>query len=140
MTGVWRRVQISSFFLYALLTGEMVVADPDFVPLAYCLAMSAMLFHLAGMNHLFHHWHPDYFQARMRWLMVFGTLLGAAGAWLDLWNGKLNAFINAFMGGAILINVVYYELPRQGMRKVKPFLYGVLGFAATIIGVRLMVA
>ncbi|RLT99300.1 hypothetical protein [Ketobacter sp.] len=138
VTGFWRRVQITSFFLYALLTGEMVVADPDFVPLAYGLAISALVFHLAGMNHLFHHWHPGYFQSRMRWLMVLGTVLGAAGAWLDVWNGKFNGFINAFMGGAILINVIYYELPRRGIRKIRPFLLGTLAFAATILCIRFL--
>ncbi|MCP5019360.1 MAG: hypothetical protein GY938_29365 [Ketobacter sp.] len=132
----WRKLQITSFFFYGVLTGDMIVADPAFVDLAYYLAIAALLFHLAGMNHLFHHWHPAFFQSRMRWIIILGTLIGALGGWLDALDAKIMGGMNAFMGGAILINVVYYEMPRQANKKMLPFVLGAVAFAVMAIAVR----
>lgn len=134
--GRWRKLQVASFFFYGILTGDMIVADPAFVDIAYYAAISALLFHLAGMNHLFYHWHPRFFQTRMRWIIILGTLIGAAGAGLDLLDAKLMGGINAFMGGAILINVVYYEMPREANRKMLPFVLGTVAFATLAIVIR----
>lgn len=134
--GRWRKLQVASFFFYGILTGDMIVADPSFVDIAYFMAIAALLFHLAGMNHLFHHWHPRFFQTRMRWIIISGTLIGAAGAGLDLLDAKLMGGINAFMGGAILINVVYYEMPREANRKMLPFVLGTVAFATLAIVIR----
>jgi hypothetical protein len=136
----WRRIQTTSFFFYSVLIGEMVMADLSFLPLAYAISIASLLFHLAGMNHLFHHWHPAFFQSKMRWMMAIGTTIGALGGYLNLFDAKVIGFMTAFMGGSILINVVFYEMPRGGNAKPLPFLGGIFSFAVIIITLRLMTA
>jgi hypothetical protein len=128
----WRQIQSASFFLYNVLIGEFVVANLSFIPTVYFLSLFTIIFHLAGMNHLFHHWHPHYFQHRMRWIFAAGILIGAIGGYLAIFSWKVIGLVTAFMGGAILINVIYYEMPHSRDQKRLPFLVGILAFVLVI--------
>jgi len=135
----WRKVQSTSFFLYNVLMGELLATNHNATPLVFSLSLLSILFHLAGMNHLFHHWHPHFFITRMRWIMSAGVLIGAAGGYLEIFSGKVIGLATAYMGGAILINVIYYEMPRKRGRNTIPFLSGIMGFLVIITLVRYLI-
>jgi len=132
----WRRVQSTSFFLYNVLMGELLAVNHDATVFVFSLSLFSILFHLAGMNHLFHHWHPHYFNTRMRWIMSSGVLIGSVGGYLEIFTGKVIGLATAYMGGAILINVIYYEMPRKRGPNTIPFLSGIMGFLVIITLVR----
>jgi len=132
----WRRVQSTSFFLYNVLMGELIATSHDATVFVFSLTVFSIFFHLAGMNHLFHHWHPKYFQTRMRWVMSSGVLIGAMGGYFEIFTGKVIGLATAYMGGAILINVIYYEMPKKRGSNTIPFLSGIMGFLILITLVR----
>jgi hypothetical protein len=76
---------------------------------------------------------------RMRWLFATGVVFGAMGGYLGFFSGKVIGLVTAFMGGAILINVVYYEMPRDGENKMLPFLLGILTFVLIISFIRYVI-
>jgi hypothetical protein len=134
----WRKLQSFSFFIYNMLIGHLFVSATHMEPLAYLLATFVMALHLAGLNHQYKMWHPDFFVRVLRWLMPLGIIVGAVGgaeALLPRW--VVNPF-TAYVGGAILINVVYYELPRSRGVRVKAFLVGVVLFAVINLMIRYM--
>jgi len=129
----WRKIQVANFFFYSILMGELIGSSQlAAIPLVYFLTLSSILFHLAGMNHIFHHWHPTFFHRKMRWLLAIGVILGASGGIFDLFSKAVIGLATAFMGGAILMNVIYYEMPKEKGDKTYPFLGGVLAFALII--------
>jgi len=132
----WRRIQSTSFFLYNVLMGELLATDHNSTPFVFSLTVFSILFHLAGMNHLFNHWHPNFFIKRMRWIMSLGLLIGAMGGYFEVFSNKVIGLATAYMGGAILINVIYYEMPRKKGHNTIPFLSGIMGFLVIITLVR----
>lgn len=129
----WRKIQVISFFFYSILMGELIGSTKlAQIKPVYYLVLFSILFHLAGMNHIFHHWHPRFFHRKLRWLLAAGTIIGVSGGLLDLFSGKIIDLATAFMGGAILMNVIYYEMPRKKGDKTTPFLLGIVSFAIVI--------
>jgi hypothetical protein len=72
----------------------------------------------------------------MRRLFAAGVVIGAIGGCYGFFSGRVIGLVTAFMGGAILINVVYYEMPRDGEKKTLPFLVGILAFVLIISFIR----
>jgi len=132
----WRKLQSLSFFIYNLLIGHLFGSSSHMGPLVYLLASAVMMLHLAGLCHQYKRWHPKFFLQTLRWLMPLGIIMGAIGgseAFLPKW---IVLPFTAYVGGAILINVIYYELPRKRTDKVRAFVLGVILFAVMSIGIR----
>lgn len=134
----WRRLQVASFFFYNLLMGELLVSEKANSVMLVLVAAVAIFFHLAGMNHLFHHWDKNYYKVRIRWLLALGILVGAISGSYEFISSRLLGLSVAFMGGAILINVMYYEMPKSGKYHTKPFLLGICIFIIFISLIRFM--
>jgi hypothetical protein len=117
------------FIAYNLLAGYLVTAGTSSGHVAQVLVAGAIALHLAGMNHLIVERSPALFTKALRWLFAFGVIAGALLGSLDLLPKLTLIVLTAFIGGAILINVVYYELPNNQGRSVKPFLFGVAFFS-----------
>jgi hypothetical protein len=121
------------------LIGELVIANLSFISSVYIFSLFSIIFHLAGMNHLFYQWQPLYFKQRMRWLFASGVVIGAIGGCFGFFSERVIGLTTAFMGGAILINVVYYEMPREGEKKTLPFFVGISAFVLIISFIRYVI-
>ena len=127
---------IAGLMLYNTLVGYVIATTVSTTLLALPVATIAMVFHLAGLNHLIKHWAPQTFHTHYRWLLTLALFIGGAiGLYSHLPTWAI-AFLTAFTGGAILINVVCYELPRHTKDSIKPFLIGVGGFTAFCLLIR----
>lgn len=129
-------LHVSGYMAYNLLVGYVISSTVSMTALALPIAAFAMMLHLAGLNHLLHHWAPKAFNSYFRWLLTLALFSGGlTGLLIDLPVWAI-AFLTAFTGGAILINVVYYELPRHNKGSIKPFVLGVTLFATLCIIIR----
>ena len=135
-TVVNAKLHAVGFMFYNVLVGYVITRTVSSTILALPLATAAMAFHLAGMNHLIKHWSEQIFHGHLRWAFALAIIVGGAiGVTVNLASWAV-AVLTAFIGGAILINVVYYELPRRDMQSVRPFMAGVGMFTVVCFLIR----
>ena len=68
--------------------------------------------------------------------MAFCVLLGAAIAYVDNMPEQFVFTGSAFLGGAMLVNVMSEELPSPDSGSMKPFMTGVVVFVVVMAIVR----
>ncbi len=102
----------------------------------YVLAGLVMCIHFVGVDHQVRERYRRGFDQYLRWIMAFCVLLGAAIAYTDHMPEQFVFTGSAFLGGAMLVNVMSEELPSPDSGSLKPFMSGVLLFVVAMAVVR----
>lgn len=127
-------LHIGSFALYNALVGSLLYGRAEgkgLVPLAlYTTAMS--LHFLVNDYGLLRH-HQDQYHREGRWLLVLAIIGGwFAGRLLPL-SETVHSFLFAFLGGAVILNVLKEELPSERESKFLYFFLGVVVYTALLL-------
>ena len=102
----------------------------------YVLAGLVMCIHFAGVDHQMRERNRQTFDEYLRWIMAFCIVLGALIAYTDNMPEQFVFTGSAFLGGAMLVNVMSEELPSPDSESMKPFLAGVVLFVLAMAWVR----
>ena len=102
----------------------------------YVLAGMVLCLHFVGVDHQIRERSRRVFDDYLRWLMAFCVLLGAAIAYVDNIPAQFVYAGSAFLGGAMLVNVMSEELPSPDSGSMKPFMTGVAVFVVVMAIVR----
>lgn len=102
----------------------------------YVLAGLVMCIHFVGVDHQVRERNRRAFDEYLRWIMAFCVFLGAAIAYTDNMPEQFVFTGSAFLGGAMLVNVMSEELPSPDSGSLKPFMSGVLLFVVAMAVVR----
>ncbi|WP_461203482.1 hypothetical protein [Enterococcus sp. N342-3-1-2] len=117
---------ISFHMLYNVMIGYLVIAnilDAPFYVLTYFVAFG--LHFLMNDWHLFHH-HGTRFTQIGRFLLVGSILTGAICSMFLILPYFVLVSIEAIITGALLMNIIKFELPEGGEGSIKIFLIGTL--------------
>lgn len=117
---------ISFHMLYNAMIGYLVIAnilDEPFYVLTYFVAFG--LHFLMNDWHLFHH-HGTRFTQIGRFLLVGSIVAGAIFSMLLVLPYFVMVSIEAIITGALLMNIIKFELPDGGEGSIKIFLIGTL--------------
>ena len=117
---------ISFHMLYNVMIGYLVIAnvlDEPFYALTYFVAFG--LHFLMNDWHLFHH-HGARFTQIGRFLLVGSIVSGAVFSILVVLPYFVMISIEAVITGALLMNIIKFELPEGGDGSIKFFLIGTL--------------
>lgn len=121
---------------YNLLMGYFVFGFPREGFLPYVLAGGVLSIHTLGIDHQVRGFHRRVFDDYLRWVMAFAMILGGAIAYVDTMPAVLVYTGSAFLGGAMLVNVMVAELPQSVRGSMKPFLAGVFVFVCAMAAIR----
>lgn len=102
----------------------------------YVLAGMVLCLHFVGLDHQIRERSRRAFDDYLRWFMAFCIVLGAAIAYVDNMPEQFVFTGSAFLGGAMLVNVMSEELPSPDSGSMKPFMTGVAVFVVVMAIVR----
>ena len=124
------------FSMYNLITGYILANLPRPGPLPYLLVVMVLGLHFLGVDHQLRHWHLDFFDRLLRWILAAALLSGwVAGVAIYLPPAVLMYGIS-FFAGAIIINVMTEEIPELEEGGYLFFLLGILLFIMAAMIVR----
>ena len=129
-------LQLAAFAFYNVLTGYFITSLPRQGVLAQGLGTLVFAVHLLGIDHQLRAADQDFFDRRTRWITAAAVLGGGALAMLQLLSGPVVVVGSAFLGGAIMMNVMKEEVPAADGGHLKPFLAGVATFAVIAVIIR----
>jgi hypothetical protein len=129
--GVFR-VHVGSFALYNALIGYLLVRSPsDTSP--RILFFVAMALHLSVNDYGLRSHHKEPYHRVGRWLLAGAVLAGGVlGVAVRLPELALLIPL-AFLGGAVVLNVLKEELPEERESRFGAFALGVVGYAALLV-------
>jgi zinc transporter ZupT len=126
-------LHLASFALYNALVGYLLLhrEEPGFASLA--LYFVAMGFHFLTNDVGLRHDHKARYHDSGRWLLAAAVLAGwALGAMTEI-SATAIGFLFAFLAGAVVLNVLKEELPRDRESRFFPFALGAFGYAGLLI-------
>ncbi len=113
---------------YLLLHGENSSLSTQVL---YCIAMSL---HFLVNDFALQSDHKDLFKRRGRWLLALTPLAGwGVGLAVEVSELAISA-LTAFLGGAIILNVLKEELPEERDSRFSAFLLGAVGYSLLLLG------
>ena len=116
----------SGFVAYNLMLGYVVTAfkNPNWLPAI--LATAILSFHMMGVDHHLRHASRDYYDGRLRYLLVAGVLMGwVFGVTTDLSDTAV-ALWTAITAGGMLMLVFREELPGDLEKNYVPFTIAII--------------
>lgn len=127
-----RYLQTVSFAGYNLLVGHILADLAQIGPRTFILGAVALILHLVGTaHHLRERDHTEYERA-LRWIFAASIFLGWVLGTLWRLSAGTEALWFAFLAGAIIINVIWEELPSEQHGGFLPFLGGAVGYTVLI--------
>ncbi|TDJ24237.1 MAG: hypothetical protein E2O58_06595 [Gammaproteobacteria bacterium] len=121
---------------YNVLMGYFIFGFQRAGVFPYVLAGLVLCVHFVGVDHQIRERNRRAFDDYLRWIMTFCVLLGAVIAYVDNMPEQFVFTGSAFLGGAMLVNVMSEELPSPDSGSMKPFLTGVALFVVVMAVVR----
>lgn len=128
-------IHIGSFGLYNALVGYLLVHQigPGFETLLFYTV--AMALHFLVNDYGLRHHHAERYHRVGRWVLASGVLLGwLLGTTLTLTDLALAVPV-AFLGGAVVLNVIKEELPAERESRFWAFAIGAFGYAGLLLAV-----
>lgn len=126
-------VHIGAFTGYNLLVGYLLVKRdmPGTLDLAFYA--TAMAMHLAVNDHGLRDHHREAYHRIGRWILAASVVVGALIGYLLMVPELLTSLLFAFLGGAIVLNVIKEELPEERDSRFDGFAGGVLGYTIVLL-------
>ena len=121
---------------YNVLMGYFIFGFERTEVFPYVLAGLVLCIHFVGVNHQIRERNRRAFDDYLRWVMAFCVVFGAVIAYVDQMPEQFVFTGSAFLGGAMLVNVMSKELPSPDSGSLKPFMSGVALFVAAMVIVR----
>ncbi len=126
------RVHLILFSVYSLIVGY-VLATTSYETRELVLFALAMALHFVVVDKALDETFEAGWRRVGRWTMAASVLIGWGGALLlDVPHGAL-ASIDAFLGGAVILNVLKEELPEERESKLGAFVGGAVGYALLLL-------
>jgi hypothetical protein len=125
----------AGFTLYSLLIGSILASLPRAGVVPYALMLIALAPHFLGVDHQLRHADAMRFDRYYRWLLAVALLIGwLVGLYSELPKAASMA-ITGFVSGAMLVNAIIEELPREGRSAagLAPFVAGVALFTVLAV-------
>lgn len=125
--------QMAAFGLYNAIIGYLLLHRYESGVTTLVIFTLAMLLHLMVNDHALRELHQQDYHDFGRWLLA-ATVLGgwALGLVVDISEAALGLLF-AFIAGAIILNVLKEELPRERQSKVWAFVVGATGYSVVLL-------
>jgi hypothetical protein len=126
-------LHITMFFFYNMLILYLLLHSIEDEFWNLFLFTIAMTLHLMTIDHALREAHEERYNRIGRWLLASAVLLGwMLSTWVEL-NKMATASVFAFLAGAILLNVLKEELPKERNSRIGPFLMGILTYSVLLL-------
>ncbi len=127
-------VPVFMFGAYAFLAAYLISENTNSNYLLSVLLTSfAMTLHFVGIDHGLRHRYAEYYDGRVRWILVIFTYCGWITGILTESTENNFALWYAFLSGAVIINAIKDELPEHHPGSFGAFLGGVLTYTLLIL-------
>ena len=128
-------LHISSFAIYNLLIGYLLLHREELGRVPLALYFTAMALHFFTNDFGLHQDHEDLYDRRGRWVLAGAVVAGwAMGATVDVPEQGLIALFS-LLSGAVVLNVLKEELPQERKSRFLPFLAGVAGYGVLLAAI-----
>ncbi|WNS80480.1 hypothetical protein RRU94_23770 [Domibacillus sp. DTU_2020_1001157_1_SI_ALB_TIR_016] len=128
-------LHVGVFFFYNMLIGYLLIQetfDQVFGMLFYFLALSV---HFMTIDQSMREAHQDVYDQYGRWILIFAVLVGwALGALTELKEAVVSTMV-AFLSGALILNVLKEELPKESESSFGAFAAGLIIYSALLLAV-----
>jgi hypothetical protein len=126
-------LHIGGFAVYAWLVSYLMVHHVEEEPVPIALYAVAMGFHFLLSEHSLRHEHASLFDRTGRYVLAIAPLAGwVMGILLDLPKSMIITLLGV-VSGAIIMNTLIMELPKEKEGKFWPFLTGGILYAAILL-------
>jgi hypothetical protein len=126
-------LHISLFALENALIGYLLLQAENRTLLTLLLFSVAMMLKFVVNDHSLHDLHKDAYDGAGRWLLAGAVFLGwGIGAGLAL-PAIGPALLEAFLAGAVILNVLKEELPEERQARIWPFALGALAYGLLLL-------
>ncbi|PRY14207.1 hypothetical protein CLV24_10417 [Pontibacter ummariensis] len=126
-------VHISSFAVYNALIGYLLFQREEGPIQQMILFAVAMALHFVVNDYgLQDHYHEDY-RKKGRWVLVVALVLGWVLGFVIVLPEHVTSMVMAFIGGAVILNVLKEELPEERKSRYWAFLLGAGAYAALLL-------
>jgi hypothetical protein len=123
-----------SLALYSFIIGDMVAEQFTREPARGLVFSIAMAAHVAGLDHLYRHLLPRFYDKVLRYLLAASIYLGLLFGFVGELSPAVYALIFSFLAGGLIIVTAIYELPRiKSWRPYAGFCAGAIAFTFLIL-------
>ena len=126
-------LHLSSFAVYNVITGAVMVGNEDRTPAGLGLFALAMALHFLVTDLGLMKAYRGAWTRIGRWALAAAVLLGAGVESLVAAPEALIDGVTAFLGGGVVLNVLKEELPEERRSRFGAFAAGVAGYAGLLL-------
>lgn len=123
-TTFWATIAL--YGLYVFLLGELLASTAEKDLASMAILAAALAFHFAGSDFGLRESYRDRYVERGRWILAALTMAGCVVGIVATPPSAIVAAMSAFLAGAIIVNVLYDELPDEEEAHLVPFAAGAL--------------
>lgn len=131
-TVLW--LHVTSFGGYNVLIGYLLAGwdEPESGSLLFAGALAV---HLVVADYGLRDHHRHRFDGIIRWVLAAAVIAGFLAGTLLGTPDRITHLALAFLAGAVILNTMTEELPRERQSRVLPFLLGSAGYAAVLLSI-----
>ena len=126
-------LHLTSFALYNLLIGCLLLRREDADPVSLATYAFAMGLHFITNDWGLRHAHPRPYHRWGRFVLAGAVLAGVAIGLLAPPPAQVTAYLFAFLAGGVVLNVLKEELPEERESRSLPFVGAALGYGALLL-------
>lgn len=125
-------IHISTFSVYNALIGYILgQGEERLVPYTFAMALHFLVTDFGLLAS-----HAETYRKKGRWIVTAGIAVGWCAAMLvDQERAAVLAALVAFVGGAVILNVLKEELPSERESRLSAFLLGAAGYSVVLLAI-----
>ncbi|WP_050182360.1 hypothetical protein [Domibacillus robiginosus] len=128
-------LHIGVFFFYNMLIGYLLVQENFNQVIGMLLYFLALAVHFLTVDQSMREAHQHVYDQYGRWLLIFAVLIGwVIGVFTEFKETILSAMV-AFLSGALILNVLKEELPKESESSFGAFAAGLIIYSALLLAV-----
>jgi hypothetical protein len=127
------RVQVGGFAAYVCLVSYLVLSQLEEGNESMLLYTAAMSLHFLSVDYSLREEYGSDYENVGRWLLAGMTTFGWALSVFFVFSGALIALLTAFLSGAVIMNSMLAELPKEKDGRFLPFVLGGLIYGAILL-------
>lgn len=128
-------LHVGVFFFYNMLIGYLLIQETFDQVLGMLFYFLALSVHFMTIDQSMREAHQDVYDQYGRWILIFAVLVGwALGAITELKEAVVSTMV-AFLSGALILNVLKEELPKESESSFGAFAAGLIIYSALLLAV-----
>lgn len=128
-------LHVGVFFFYNMLIGYLLIQETFDQVLGMLFYFLALSVHFMTIDQSMREAHQHVYDQYGRWILIFAVLVGwALGAVTELKEAAVSTML-AFLSGALILNVLKEELPKESESSFGAFAAGLIIYSALLLAV-----